>query len=193
MRTADFKPAQLVAAADLGFTLPPTLITNVPEDARMFIKAYAPVVYKAFRGVTATGGMAGAIWTQRVTAEELDESITVCPHLFQAEVSKGADVRVTVVGTQVFAFTVRTSDRLLDWRAGDWDTLVYEPCEVPDDVRLAMLGYLNRFGLEFGCFDFVIGPDNQWNWLERNPNGQWGFLPDAPRIAEAIADLLQEG
>ncbi|MFD4994827.1 hypothetical protein [Streptomyces buecherae] len=26
--------------------------------------------------------------------------------------------------------------------------------------------------------------------IECNPNGQWGWLPDAPAIAEAFADIL---
>lgn len=29
--------------------------------------------------------------------------------------------------------------------------------------------------------------------LECNPNGQWGWLPDAEEITEAFADVLQEG
>lgn len=30
-------------------------------------------------------------------------------------------------------------------------------------------------------------------FIECNPNGQWGWLPDAAAITEAFADLLQNG
>ncbi|MCF2434429.1 hypothetical protein LV779_04115 [Streptomyces thinghirensis] len=58
----------------------------------------------------------------------------------------------------------------------------------------ALHSYLASFGLAFGCFDFALTgngttPDDWWA-IECNPNGQWGWLPDAPAIAEAFADIL---
>lgn len=190
---AEYKPVQLQVASELGFAVPATLITNSLTAAREFAAEYGPVVYKAFRGVPPTGDRAGAIWTQRIDANDLDESVTVTAHLFQAEVDKVADVRVTVVGRQVFAFLVEARERSLDWRAGDWDQLPLTPIELPDQLVERMYGYLNRFGLAFGCFDLVV--DRQWRylWIECNPNGQWGFLPDSDRIADSFAALLQAG
>jgi ATP-grasp ribosomal peptide maturase len=191
---ADYKPVQLTTAAELGFTVPPTLITNDLAEARQFAGDYAPVVYKTFRGVPAAEhGDTGAIWTQRVTAEELDESIAVCPHMLQVEIAKNADLRVTVVGDTVFASIIKAPERLLDWRAGDWDTFVYEPYEVPGPVAKALVAYLDHFGLAFGCFDLIVDTDEKVWWIECNPNGQWGFLPDAAAIADAFAALLQAG
>ncbi|MFJ3039213.1 MvdC/MvdD family ATP grasp protein [Streptomyces tendae] len=48
--------------------------------------------------------------------------------------------------------------------------------------------------LVFGCFDFALtgdgsSPDDWWA-IECNPNGQWGWLPDAPAITGAFADIL---
>lgn len=53
--------------------------------------------------------------------------------------------------------------------------------------------YLRRFGLVFGCFDFAVDDQDCWHWIECNPNGQWGFLPDAEAIADAFARVLQAG
>ena len=188
---ADYKPVQLTTAAELGFTVPPTLITNDLQQAQQFARDHAPVVYKSFRGVPAAeDGRTGAIWTQRITPGELDSSIAVCPHMLQTEIAKTADVRVTVVGTSVFASTIETPEH---WRAGDWDTLSYEPYEVPGPVAEALIRYLDHFGLAFGCFDFALDTHDELCWIECNPNGQWGFLPDAPAIADAFAALLQAG
>ncbi len=49
----------------------------------------------------------------------------------------------------------------------------------------------------FGCFDFALASEHDvpdgWTFIECNPNGQWGFLPDAEAIADAFAETLQKG
>jgi hypothetical protein len=46
---ADYKPAQLALAQRLGLTVPPTLVTNDPAEAREFIDAHGQVIYKTLR------------------------------------------------------------------------------------------------------------------------------------------------
>jgi ATP-grasp ribosomal peptide maturase len=192
---AEYKPVQLQVAAELGFAVPATLVTNDVRAARAFITEHYPVVYKSFRGVPlGDDGRIGAIWTQRIEAAHLDDSLSVTAQLFQAEVEpKVADARVTVVGRQVFASLIRTPEGLLDWRAGDWAALSCTPVKVPEPVAEGMHRYLDRFGLVFGCFDFAIDDEGRWHWIECNPNGQWGFLPEADAIADAFAAVLQAG
>lgn len=192
---ADFKPAQLRTAARLGFTVPPTLVTNDAEAARKFAAEYGPVVYKSFRGLPPDeSGHTGALWTQRVAPETFDDALTVTAHLFQAEVPKTGDVRVTVVGRRVFAQQITTADGSLDWRRGDWGELMHAPITVPTPVETALHNYLAAFGLVFGCFDFALTGEGDepehWIWIECNPNGQWGWLPDAEAITEAFANIL---
>lgn len=198
---AEFKPAQLQAARRLGLTVPATLITNDVDAAREFASAHGPVTCKTFRGLPrAEDGRAGAIWAQRVDPSGFDDSLAVTAHLLQAEVPKTGDARVTVVGRRLFAQRITTPDRLLDWRRGDWDELQHTPVPVPPAIEAALHRYLAWFGLTFGCFDFALTGDGDdprhWVWIECNPNGQWGWLPDADRIAEAFAAALtdeQEG
>ncbi|MFJ4278848.1 ATP-grasp ribosomal peptide maturase [Streptomyces massasporeus] len=192
---ADYKPAQLQRFAELGLRVPPTLITNEAEHARRFAADHGRIVYKSFRGLPrGEDGHAGAIWTQRVQPDSFDETLAMTAHLFQAEVPKCSDVRVTVVGPQVFAQRIVAPDGALDWRRGDWDELSHSPATVPATVTAALHSYLRSFDLVFGCFDFALtgGGDEPEDWwaIECNPNGQWGWLPDAADIAEAFADIL---
>ncbi|MER8120448.1 ATP-grasp ribosomal peptide maturase [Streptomyces sp. NPDC094031] len=192
---AEFKPAQLQLAAQLGLTIPATLVTNDVEDARKFVAEHGHVIYKPFRGLPAgEDGHAGAIWAQRVDADTFDDSLTVMPHLFQAEVPKTGDVRVTVVGERVFASRIEAPGGVLDWRRGDWNDLVHTPVEVPGPVKALLHRYLSGLDLVFGCFDFALtgAADDpaSWVYIECNPNGQWGWLPDAPAITTAFADIL---
>ncbi|MFE4966466.1 ATP-grasp ribosomal peptide maturase [Streptomyces sp. NPDC056660] len=192
---ADFKPAQLQRFAALGLRVPKTLVTNDVEEARKFAAEHERVIYKSFRGLPeGEDGCAGAIWAQRIEADALDDSVSVTAHLFQAEIPKSGDVRVTVVGRRVFAQRITTADGALDWRRGDWHRLVHAPITVPESIRGALYGYLASFGLVFGCFDFALTGDGtapeDWWAIECNPNGQWGWLPDAPAIADAFAEIL---
>ncbi|WP_242903115.1 ATP-grasp ribosomal peptide maturase [Actinomadura terrae] len=191
---AEYKPAQLQVAADLGFTIPATLITNDLRAAREFAADHGPVVYKSLRGVPPADGHTGAIWTQRIAATDLDKSVNVTAHLFQQEIDKVADARITVVGPRVFASMIEAPGAPLDWRAGDWEQLTYTPLDPPEGLREQLHAYLERFGLLFGCFDFAIDRrTGHLTFIECNPNGQWGFLPDADAIADAFASLLQAG
>ncbi|MFI6803768.1 ATP-grasp ribosomal peptide maturase [Streptomyces luteogriseus] len=190
---ADYKPAQLAVAQRLGLSVPPTLVTNDPGEARRFIESHHQVIFKTLRwtpyqrdGVPVTG------WADPVTASEIDESVRVTPHLFQAVVDKVADIRVLVVGRQVFA--VRIESGMLDWRK-DYSALSYSAVDLPDRVEKALLAYLDHFGLVSGSFDLAVDNAGDLWWLELNPNGQWGWLEEATGLAmsAAFADLLTQG
>jgi len=192
---AEFKPGQLQHFVELGLRVPASLVTNDVAAAREFARAQRSVVCKTFRGLPpGEDGRAGAIWTQRVHPDDFDDSLSVTAHLFQAEVPKVGDVRVTVVGRRVFAQRITAPRGALDWRCGAWDDLVHSPVTVPSVVETALHRYLAASGLVFGCFDFALtgdgsSPDDWWA-IECNPNGQWGWLPDAFAITEAFADIL---
>lgn len=190
---AEFKPSGLQAAVEAGFTVPPTLVTSVPDAARAFAKQYGPVVYKPlWAPLYRVDGVSYTVQVAEVAADEIDEAVAGTAHLFQARVDKHADVRVTVIGDRVFG--VRIDSGLLDWRT-DYDRLRYSVIEPPPPVRAALFAYLKRFRLVFGAFDFAMDADGQWWFLECNPSGQWAWLePETglPMIA-AMADLLERG
>ncbi|MEU5975872.1 MvdC/MvdD family ATP grasp protein [Streptomyces sp. NPDC047315] len=84
-RAADYKPAQLTTAARCGFTVPKSIVTNAPAEARKFVAAHGAVIYKPVHGVHLTDekGRSRTVWTSLVGVHELDDSIALCPHLFQ--------------------------------------------------------------------------------------------------------------
>ncbi|GAA4060242.1 ATP-grasp ribosomal peptide maturase [Actinomadura miaoliensis] len=194
-RAAAMKARQLTVAARLGFRVPATLITNDLERARAFALKHGHVIYKPLthvRHMTPEGPL--TIWTQPVHADELDDTIAGTAHLFQCLVDKVADLRVTVVGEQVFCIRIDSNPHQLDWRY-DYDRLTYTWCETPPGLAGPMVRYLEHFGLAFGCFDFGLTAEGEQVFFECNPNGQWSWLEErtgAP-IAAAFADLLKGG
>jgi ATP-grasp ribosomal peptide maturase len=189
---AEHKPLQLSAAQRAGFAVPATLMTNDVEEARAFAAEHGQLVYKPLRGGSYTGanGELSTIWTTPVHVGELDDSIGSTIHLFQAQVNKTADLRVTVVGGQVFC--VRLDSDLLDWRA-DYERITYTVTVPPPGLPEKCVAFLTELGLPFGAFDFALTEDGPV-FLECNPNGQWGWVEDETGlpIARAIADLLLE-
>jgi ATP-grasp ribosomal peptide maturase len=183
---ADYKPAQLAVAQRLGFTVPPTLVTNDPVQAREFIRSHDQVIHKALRWTPyQRDGVNLTSWAEPVTAEELDETIRITPHLFQVRVNKVADLRVLIAGPRAFA--VRIDSDLLDWRK-DYSALSYSVVDLPDRFIETLFAYLRHF-------DLAIDRDGDPVWLELNPNGQWGWLEEKTGLpmAAAFADLLAQG
>ncbi|MEU1287668.1 ATP-grasp ribosomal peptide maturase [Kitasatospora sp. NPDC005856] len=193
-RAAEHKPAQLAAAQRFGFTVPDTLITNDPQEAREFV-ALQPTgaVYKpVWNTPYSVDGEPRAVWVREVRAQEVTDAVRACPHMFQAQVPKAFDARVTAVGDRLFGVRIDSPD--LDWRHRQ-DLMTCTPIAVPEPVARSVADYLAHFRLVFGAFDFAVASDGSWSFLECNPNGQWAWQPPGTteRIAHALADELLRG
>ncbi|MFD0269122.1 ATP-grasp ribosomal peptide maturase [Streptomyces sp. NPDC127106] len=190
---ADYKPHQLARAQRLGLTVPATLITNDPDEAGEFVADHPAVIYKTLRSTPyQRDGVPVVSWAEQVTADEIDDRIRAVPHLFQVRVDKVCDVRVLIVGRQVFA--VRIESGLLDWRR-DYSALTYSAFILPASLEAALLAFLDAFGLVSGSFDLAVDCAGTYWLLELNPNGQWGWLEESTGLpmAAAFADLLTQG
>ncbi|GLW53989.1 ATP-grasp ribosomal peptide maturase [Kitasatospora phosalacinea] len=194
-RNAESKPSQLATAHQVGLRTPSTIITNDPDEAREFVTLHSSgAVYKPLwnTAYTTDDGTAQTVWVREVTASEITDAISACPHMFQAKVRKAFDARVTVVGDALFGIRIDSPD--LDWR--EQQNLMHcEPVPVPDDVTHAIRRYMKARGLVFGAFDFAVTDLNHWYFLECNPNGQWAWQPEdtTNQVAHALADQLEKG
>ncbi|MGA6157365.1 ATP-grasp ribosomal peptide maturase [Stenotrophomonas sp. NPDC087984] len=191
---AEYKPAQLAAATREGISVPTTLITSDPAEAKSFVMEQ-PTIYKPMHaGAYDIDGEPAGIWAASVDPDEVDNAVHHCAHLFQAQISKVFDVRAIVVGEQIFCARITAPPGVIDWRA-EYRNLTYKPIHCPDDMRGALVRFLARFGLNFGAFDFAVTADSTWWFLECNPNGQWAWLEDAAGlpVTTAIVDLLENG
>jgi hypothetical protein len=109
----------------------------------------------------------------------------------------GTHIRAVVIGARVFAASVdsqsipaaRHDVRGAGIRAG------YEPYDLPEDVRRALLEMVRGLGLRFCSADLVLTPDSRHVFLDLNPNGQWLWLEleAGLPLSAAMADLLAGG
>ncbi|MEV0266526.1 ATP-grasp ribosomal peptide maturase [Streptomyces sp. NPDC050617] len=191
---ANYKPRQLAVAARVGLDVPRTVITSDPDHAREFIGA-GQVVYKGLGGgVLGPGGKRQFLPVALVSAGEVDDGVAGTAHLFQERVPKAFEVRLTVIGGRMFPVAIHAGSEAarLDWRS-DYQSLAYEPVDMPPEVAKGVRRLMDELGLYFGALDFAVTPDGRWVFFEVNPNGQWHWIAVKARIplVEAMADALQ--
>lgn len=118
-----------------------------------------------------------------------------CPITLQKYIPKKLELRITVVGRKVFACAIHSQEisgqGKVDWRP-EVDLMHHEAYQLPPDIEAKCLLLLQKLGLQFGCIDMILTPDNQYIFLEINPNGQWAWIQEKTglMISDAIADLL---
>ncbi|MFI0736251.1 ATP-grasp ribosomal peptide maturase [Streptomyces sp. NPDC021225] len=194
---AAYPPVALAAAARAGLSVPRTLITNDPHQAREFVSALPGQVaaYKALGTAHPSDqdDRPQALWTTQVRPGEIDESVRRTAHQFQEWVDKAHEVRLTAVAHSLFAAEIHAGSDAsrIDFRA-DYDSLTFKPCQVPERIAGGVHMLMYTFGLQYVALDFLVNPQGHWYLVDVNPNGQWGFIPDlrAP-ITRALADLLE--
>ncbi|MGE0065892.1 MAG: hypothetical protein AB7T48_00940 [Solirubrobacterales bacterium] len=202
IRAAEDKAHQLSLAGALGLDVPQTLWTNSLSAAREFVGNNEGVV--AAKSVTSAwwekGGAGWFVFARRVTGVDLPHpsDLAAAPVAFQTPIDPKRDVRVTVVGSQVYA-AVREPETAalgeaapLDWRRGG--DLPWVPHELPRDLSSRCAELVATLGLNFGAIDLLLQPDGRYCFCEINPNGEWGWLQHSGLpIAEALASLLIDG
>lgn len=191
---SEYKPVQLQMARTVGLTVPPTLITNDFEAARRFAKEHDQIVYKPLSSAgVSEQGRYKLVYANRLTADDITDTVSATGHLFQRWVDKAYEVRLTVVDDAFFAVRIDAESEAgaVDWRT-DYNNLRYTVVDAPGDVRDHACGLLDLLRLRFAALDFVVTPSGEWVFLEINANGQFAWLQDATGvpIAAAIADAL---
>ncbi len=115
--------------------------------------------------------------------------------ILQREISKASDLRVTVVGDDVFAVSIDSQTQTeteVDWRKGDGLQLGHAITQLPDEIASRCVELVRAMDLRFGAIDLIEDREGRYWFLEINPNGQWAWLETrtgAP-IASAIVDEL---
>lgn len=198
---AENKPFQLAIAQELGFRIPRTLITNDVDAIRSAATKIGRMVVKPARtGHVVHGGVDRAIYTSELLPEHLEDlsGAELSPAIYQELVPKRFDIRVTIVGQQLFAVAIDSQSdpaAVIDWRHTDNPHLPHERTALPGDLQRRLHLLVERLGLTFAAIDLVETPHGDFVFLEVNPNGQWLWLDDALDlgISSAVASWLAEG
>lgn len=186
------KIRQLQVARQVGLSIPETLVTNQPNEAREFVALHGVgnVVRKAFRNISQAPRE-----THRIDESDIEliDSVRYTPVIFQRFVPADLDLRVTVVEDEIFAAAISSEAAYAaDYRPG-LATAKVTPYTLPPEIAHRVLELMRLFGLQFGALDFRVTPDGDHVFLEVNPAGEFLFISrrTGQPIAQAIAASLE--
>ena len=201
---AEHKLLQLQAAHRCGLRFPATLVSSHPEDIRAFQARHGRIVYKAFltHSWRDREGRIYSSYARSIDADALrhDASLRLCPGIYQAEVRKRYDLRVTAIGQRLYTVRIDSpgrKDGVIDWRSASLGgTGRFRAWTLPDAWERAIRALLDDLGLSFGCIDLVADEDDTLHFLEINQAGQFLFVeseaPELP-LLRAMSALLATG
>ena len=125
------KPHQMKLAQQVGLTVPQTNITNNPAAVgKLFEQVdHGRVIFKSLTRLSLPSKM---LLTSEITKEfptVSRSSITQCPAIYQELIERESDLRITVIGREVFV--VRIASQILDEKK---DRLDWRRCQDKDEL-----------------------------------------------------------
>lgn len=200
-RRLDSKEEQMKIAAYLGMKVPESCITNNPEEAKRFVKDHPGGVITKMQSSFAIerNGVENVVFTNLIKEEDLDniETLQYCPMQFQEKLDKKVELRITIVGEEIYAFEIdsqKMDNAKLDWRREGIELLEdWKPYELPADLRVKLLQMMDMYDVNYGAIDIIVTPDDEYYFLEINSAGEFFWLdrllPDN-QISDQIAKVL---
>lgn len=191
---AENKAVQLATAAKVGFRLPETVVSN---DRDRILKCFEGSEKIALKGLDAVLVREGETETfgytnilDRVEIESAE--ISSCPVVAQEALLDKIDLRVTVVGHEIFCAAVTVDGHPIcgDWRLKKQEVR-WERYDLPDSVASLCASLVKTLGLDCGAIDLAVH-NKEFFFLEINPTGEWAWLVDEAGlpIDDAIARYL---
>ena len=191
---AEHKALQLSTARALGFHIPRTVITNSAAGVRRAAAGAHTVAIKGLDTVLVwEEGLETFGYTSLINTAFVEQShLSSAPLIAQEALDDKLDLRVTVIGDQVYCASVTHGESSIQ---GDWrlrkDGAVFQPYDLPLSVTERCVLLTQSLGLVFGAIDLALQRGTYF-FLEINPTGEWAWLVDQSNlpIDEAIADAL---
>lgn len=193
---AENKILQLKVAQKIGFKIPKTIITNSKNELKHFIsECNNDVIIKPIsQAKIQYNEGAKFIFTNKLEEQVLAniDSYDLTPCIYQQNIKKDYELRVTVVNGAVFSavvFSQKDKETINDWRKKN---LKFYPIEIPKKLQEMCNSLLDQLNLKFGAIDLIKTPEDEYIFLEINPNGQWAWIEAQTglKISEAIMEYL---
>lgn len=197
IREAENKIFQLEVAKKLNLKIPNSIISNQYEDVYEFYSNCDEncIIKPIKSGLIEEENKSKVIYTNLLDKiPSSREQINSCPNFLQSHIIKKGDVRVTMVGEKAFATMIHSQENTktkVDWRISQ-DFLKHTRIELPSDIHNKCVQLLRHLKLRFGAIDFVLDKNEEFIFLEINPNGQWAWIEKLTgyQISHEITNLL---
>jgi glutathione synthase/RimK-type ligase-like ATP-grasp enzyme len=200
MDAVDSKPYQYSIAKKIGIKIPATLVTNVKDKFFNFYElCNQKVIIKQLSEINLIkedkeNKKAFGFHTNKIEEKHLKEIdlLINSPCLFQQLIEKKGDIRITVIGNNIFSAFIDSQSKestKIDFRHDDVPVKYFE---FPDDEKTKLLNMMKELNLHYGAVDYVLTPDNELVFLEINTAGNYLWIEHelGLPISECIAKYL---
>ena len=186
-RPASSKMLQLSVARKFGMRIPNTSFANTKEAFFPLLQKHEDISLKPIdaNGFFTDDGMEYIFYSRKAKSSEImaqpDEAFEQTASFLQNYIDKKYELRITVCNEDVVACKIDSQSLdddkgKIDWRQGYDYGLKQDIVAIPDNVKQFCIEFLKEMHLNFGCFDFIVTPDDDYVFLECNPNGQWLWI-----------------
>ncbi|WP_143341937.1 MvdC/MvdD family ATP grasp protein [Deinococcus indicus] len=208
---AERKIDQLRRAHRMGFNVPRTVITNRKSDVIDFINSVKKrIIYKTlcgpsindlsyFRRMGFKIDQPDLLTTQTtiLTKDIINqmESVQNAPILVQEYIEKDYELRVTVIGNDVFSCRIDSQsdpETMIDWRNYQVE-IPHSIYYIPEDLADLCRKFVKSYKLNYSALDIIKSTDGKYYFVENNPNGQFLWVEcHCPEIGmtPAMTNLL---
>ena len=168
LRKVENKVYQLLNAHEYGLLMPRSYIVNSYDGINFM---YNNIIIKP---VTSNGKLLPIYTNYLEMDEDKDKDIRVTPIYLQQYIKKEYEVRVVIMADVTFAVRIDCNTDL-DWRR-DYENHKYRLIKCPEKIKQQCLKMMKSWEISFAAIDFIVNDNNEWFFLEVNPNGQWLWL-----------------
>lgn len=191
---AENKLLQLKVAKELGLHIPDTIVTNSNKrfqdtDKMIVMKSIDTALFKK-------SGQEAFVYTNVMSERDLmSANLTSLPIMTQEFLNPKIDIRVTIVGEEIFAVKILKENCGIE---GDWrmhrEGIVFESFDLPKEISEVLLKLNQRFNLKYSAIDLAISK-GKYYFVEINPTGEWAWLVDNAGISidQSICNMLEGG
>ncbi|MFA4892987.1 RimK family alpha-L-glutamate ligase [Brevundimonas sp.] len=203
-RAAEHKFLQLVHAKQSGLAVPPTLMSADPDRIREFARAHRSLVVKpfgvyswAYSDLSRTYALASKVDAARIL-DSPDGALSNTPAIYQVAVDKVSDLRVVVVGSDVYAYDIAqvgVPDFDCRFAMANPKMASIEPYSLSAEQKARVLRMMTSLNIDMASADFALTADGDIVFLDLNPAGAWLFLEErvpSVGLTSLVCRLLAE-
>lgn len=185
------KPAQLRKAIKNGLKIPKGIVSNSSSDICAHLRTPDKLIYKTLSSFKTFQKI---IFTSSTNQDEIcsqQDAVFLAPGIYQEELDKKYELRVTVVEQDVFTVKIDSQslpETKIDWRKNQTKSIM-SPFDLSTNTKKKLLAFHRDTNLKYCAYDFIVDKNGEEIFLEANPGGQWLFLCDeiANEITRRVA------
>ncbi|KAK2572811.1 hypothetical protein P5673_001800 [Acropora cervicornis] len=173
------RPHQLLLAQQVGLTVPKSIITNNPAAVEKLFDEVETgrVVFKTLEQLFVPPNT--MVFTKEIKREfvtQSPDSISKRPAIYQELVERISELRITIVGDELFVVRISSqvvgeNNHRLDWRTCEskMERNCYSKAQIPESAKRRLLEFHKRAGLVFASYDLLERGEDDIVFLECNP------------------------